>query len=61
MLYGRHKDNMTISETKYVASTLLSGEAKPVTQTTYINVKAMLEHRKFCLVTIGMVHLPSRG
>jgi len=52
---------MTINETEYVASTHLSGEAKPVTQTIYINVKAMLEHRKFYLVTFGRAHLQSRG
>ncbi|TVP41868.1 hypothetical protein [Candidatus Nitrosocosmicus arcticus] len=52
---------MTVSETESVAITPLSGEAKPITQTTFINVKAMLEHRKFCLVSIGMVHIQSKG
>ncbi len=52
---------MTISEPEYVSSTHLSGEAKPVTQTIYINVKAILEHRKFYLVTFGRAYLWSRG
>jgi two-component system, OmpR family, sensor histidine kinase VicK len=42
------KGNMAVSETEYVATAKLEGEAKPVTQTIYSNVKAIIEqHRHF--------------
>ena len=34
------KGNMAISETEYVATAKLEGEAKPITQTIYSNVKS---------------------
>ena len=39
---------MAVSETEYVATAKLEGEAKPITQTIYSNVKAIIEqHRHF--------------
>jgi len=40
------KGNMAISETEYVATAKLEEEAKPVTQTIYSNVKAIIEQHK---------------
>jgi two-component system, OmpR family, sensor histidine kinase VicK len=42
------KGNMAVSETEYVATAKLEEEAKPITQTIYSNVKAIIEqHRHF--------------
>ncbi|MDQ6723940.1 MAG: ATP-binding protein [Thermoproteota archaeon] len=41
------KGNMAVSETEYVATAKLEGEAKPVTQTIYSNVKAIIEQHKY--------------
>lgn len=41
------KGNMAVSETEYVATANLAGEAKPVTQTIYSNVKAILEQHRY--------------
>jgi signal transduction histidine kinase len=41
------KGNMAISETEYVATANLEGEAKPVTQTIYSNVKAIIEQHRY--------------
>ena len=41
------KGNMAVSETEYVATAKLEGEAKPVNQTIYSNVKAIIEQHKY--------------
>ena len=41
------KGNMAVSETEYVATAKLAGEAKPVIQTIYSNVKAVVEQHKY--------------
>src|SRR6478672_9283304 len=41
------KGNMAISETEYVATAKLDGEAKPITQTIYSNVKAIIEQNRY--------------
>lgn len=41
------KGNMAVSETEYVATAKIEREAKPVTQTIYSNVKAIIEQNKY--------------
>ena len=41
------KGNMAVSETEYVATAKLEGEAKPITQTIYSNVKAIIEQHRY--------------
>ena len=41
------KGNMAVGETEYVATAKLEGEAKPITQTIYSNVKAIIEQNKY--------------
>ncbi len=41
------KGNMAVSDTEYVATAKLEGEAKPITQTIYSNVKAIIEQHRY--------------
>ncbi len=41
------RGNMAVSETEYVATANLDGEAKPIIQTIYSNVKAIVEQHKY--------------
>ena len=41
------KGNMAVTETEYVATANLAGEAKPTIQTIYSNVKAVVEQHKY--------------
>ncbi len=53
------KGNMAISETEYVATASLEGEAKPVTQTIYSNVKAIIEQHKYFFENLWNKALPA--
>ena len=44
---GEIKGNMAVSDTEYVATAKLEGEAKPITQTIYSNVKAIIEQHRY--------------
>ena len=58
----RHLDNvrgnMAISDTEYVATAQLEGEAKPITQTIYSNVKAVLEQHRYFFETLWVKAIP---
>ncbi|MDQ4073402.1 MAG: HAMP domain-containing histidine kinase [Thermoproteota archaeon] len=53
------KGNMAISETEYVATANLEGEAKPVTQTIYSNVKAIIEQHRYFFENLWNKALPA--
>lgn len=53
------KGNMAISETEYVATANLEGEAKPVTQTIYSNAKAILEQHKYFFENLWSKAIPA--
>ena len=52
------KGNMAVSETEYVATAKLEGEAKPITQTIYSNVKAIIEQHKYFFENLWMKAIP---
>ncbi len=58
----RHLDdvrgNMAISDTEYVATAQLKGEAKPITQTIYSNVKAVIEQHRYFFETLWVKAIP---
>jgi two-component system, OmpR family, sensor histidine kinase VicK len=58
----RHLDNvrgnMAVSDTEYVATSQLKGEAKPVTQTIYSNVKVVLEQQRYFFETLWLKAIP---
>ncbi|MER5174354.1 MAG: hypothetical protein ABJB76_09595, partial [Candidatus Nitrosocosmicus sp.] len=52
------KGNMAVSETEYVATAKLEGEAKPITQTMYSNVKAIIEQHKYFFENLWIKAIP---
>ncbi len=53
------KGNMAVSETEYVATAELEGEAKPVTQTIYSNAKAIIEQHKYFFENLWSIAIPA--
>ncbi|HYP42964.1 MAG TPA: hypothetical protein VEQ18_02980, partial [Candidatus Nitrosocosmicus sp.] len=53
------KGNMAVSETEYVATAQLEGEAKPVTQTIYSNAKAIIEQHKYFFENLWSIATPA--
>lgn len=53
------KGNMAVSETEYVATAELEGEAKPVTQTIYSNAKAIIEQHKYFIENLWSIATPA--
>jgi signal transduction histidine kinase len=53
------KGNMAVSETEYVATARLAGEAKPVVQTIYSNVKAVVEQQKYFFDNLWKKAIPA--
>jgi hypothetical protein len=52
------KGNMVVSETEYVATSVLES-SKPVTQTIYSNVKAILEQQRYFFETLWGKAIPA--
>jgi signal transduction histidine kinase len=52
------KGNMVVSETEYVATSVLMS-SKPVTQTIYSNVKAILEQQRYFFETLWSKAIPA--
>ena len=53
------KGNMAVSDTEYVATAQLEGEAKPVTQTIYSNAKAIIEQHKYFFENLWSIAIPA--
>lgn len=53
------KGNMAISESEYVATANLHGEAKPVTQTIYSNTKTILEQHQYFFENLWSKAIPA--
>ncbi|MGN6351134.1 MAG: ATP-binding protein [Candidatus Nitrosocosmicus sp.] len=53
------KGNMAISESEYVATANLYGEAKPVTQTIYSNTKTILEQQRYFFENLWSNAIPA--
>jgi len=53
------KGNMAVSETEYVATAKLEGEAKPVTQTIYSNSKAIIEQHRYFFENLWSIATPA--
>lgn len=57
---NRVKGNMAISETEYVATAVLSEEAKPITQTIYSNIKTILEQNRYFFENLWSQSIPAK-
>jgi signal transduction histidine kinase len=53
------KGNMAVSETEYVATAEIEGEAKPVTQTIYSNAKAIIDQHKYFFENLWSIATPA--
>jgi signal transduction histidine kinase len=53
------KGNMAVSETEYVATAEIEGEAKPVTQTIYSNAKAIIEQHRYFFENLWSIATPA--
>lgn len=54
------KGNMAVTETEYVATANLAGEAKPTIQTIYSNVKAVVEQHKYFFDNLWKKAIPAK-
>ncbi len=55
---GSVKGNMAVSETEYVATAILQG-AKPITQTIFSNVKAILQQQQYFFESLWSKAIPA--
>lgn len=54
------KGNMAVSESEYVATAILAGEAKPVTQTIYSNVWTILDQNRYFFENLWNHSIPAK-